>query len=181
MRRQPPPVRALWKTSCDIGTAPSRLSFSLSPSSSQSWPGSHPPSPARNKTKKKENHVKEMKGRSGLCPDLFTHILTLFVFSSDDVDDYVDRRFRLLVIIFSFCFPGPVDHITEALGSLTTASGESGETTLEPQSESLPRRPDPLTGLTIQQVHRKQELCQRHIQQLFIRGEQVALVAVLPL
>ena len=133
------------------------------------------------KKQKKENHVKEMKGRSGLCPGLFTHILTLFVFSSDDVDDDVDRRFRLLLIIFSFCFPGPVDHITEALGSLTTASGESGETTLEPQSEALPRRPDPLTGLTIQQVHRKQELCQRHIQQLFIRGEQVALVAVLPL
>lgn len=44
------------------------------------------------------------------------------------------------------------------------------------------RRPDPLTGLAIQRkpIDRKHELCQRHIQQIFIRGEQVALVAVLP-
>jgi len=40
---------------------------------------------------------------------------------------------------------------------------------------------DCLTGTVVKQIHRRHELCQRHISQLFIRGEQVALVAVLPL
>lgn len=44
----------------------------------------------------------------------------------------------------------------------------------------LERRADPLTGATIQQVRRRHEICRRHVQQLFVRGEQVALVAVLP-
>ncbi|XP_045031078.1 U7 snRNA-associated Sm-like protein LSm11 isoform X2 [Daphnia magna] len=93
-----------------------------------------------------------------------------------DVDEtFTRRRHRKTPIL------GPVDHITEALGSLTTcsASGSQG-----PSGAALPnrRKPDPLTGLAIQckPIDRKQELCQRHIQQIFIRGEQVALVAVLP-
>ena len=40
---------------------------------------------------------------------------------------------------------------------------------------------DSLTGPVIQEVHRRHELCRRHIHQLFIRGEQIALVAVVPL
>lgn len=44
----------------------------------------------------------------------------------------------------------------------------------------LEQGPDPLTGLTVIKVQRRHEICQRHVQQLFIRGEQVAIVAVLP-
>ena len=118
-----------------------------------------------------------------------------------------------LFIPFYFYVPGPVDHITDALDSLTTRDeadkqdelppGEEEEETIKEgdvdESESLPRtvttdwRPivgrstpplertaDPLTGVTIQQIRRRHEICQRHVPQLFIRGEQVAMVAVLP-
>ncbi|XP_057366420.1 U7 snRNA-associated Sm-like protein LSm11 [Daphnia carinata] len=93
-----------------------------------------------------------------------------------DVDEtFTRRRHRKTPIL------GPVDHITEALGSLTTCSASGSQ---ESSAAALPnrRKPDPLTGLAIQckPIDRKQELCQRHIQQIFIRGEQVALVAVLP-
>ena len=86
--------------------------------------------------------------------------------------------------------PGPVDHITDALNSLTTSSDESHQVKDKNESSTVAsaanrnqRKPDPLTGLAVQRqpIDRKQELCQRHVQQLFIRGEQVALVAVLPL
>jgi hypothetical protein len=86
--------------------------------------------------------------------------------------------------------PGPVDHITDVLNSLTTSSDESHQvkaknesSTVASAANSNQRKPDPLTGLAVQRqpIDRKQELCQRHVQQLFIRGEQVALVAVLPL
>ena len=95
---------------------------------------------------------------------------------------------------FIFCVtyfrPGPVDHITDALNSLTTSSDESHQVKAKNESSTVAsaanrnqRKPDPLTGLAVQRqpIDRKQELCQRHVQQLFIRGEQVALVAVLPL
>lgn len=120
----------------------------------------------------------------------------------DDNDDNLDDSVRV-VVIYLYIFIiflslvvvviGPVDHITTAFESLKT-SDESDEQKMQQQQfmssdrpseairkEPLARRPDSLTGLSIQQVHRKHELCQRHIQQLFIRGEQVALVAVLPL
>lgn len=37
----------------------------------------------------------------------------------------------------------------------------------------------PFSGLVIREVHGRYEKCQRHINQLFVRGEQVALVTVL--
>jgi len=81
---------------------------------------------------------------------------------------------------------GPVDHITEALGSLTTSGDDSKEKEKIPSSapgSSNRRKNDPLTGSAVQRqpIDRREELCQRHVQQLFIRGEQVALVSVLPL
>nr|CAH0100891.1 unnamed protein product [Daphnia galeata] len=102
-----------------------------------------------------------------------------------DVDEtFTRRRHRKTPIL------GPVDHITDVLNSLTTSSDESHQvkaknesSTVASAANSNQRKPDPLTGLAVQRqpIDRKQELCQRHVQQLFIRGEQVALVAVLPL
>lgn len=95
---------------------------------------------------------------------------------------------------FVWSIAGGVDHIADALGSLKTSDDADGEErgsmprTITTQwrpvgaraTPPLERPPDPLTGASVQQVRRRHEVCQRHVQQLFIRGEQVAMVAVLP-
>ncbi|XP_046646425.1 U7 snRNA-associated Sm-like protein LSm11 [Daphnia pulicaria] len=90
-----------------------------------------------------------------------------------DVDEtFTRRRHRKTPIL------GPVDHITEALGSLTTSSDDSKDKIPSAPGPSNQRKSDPLTGLAVQRqpIDRREELCQRHVQQLFIRGEQVFLI-----
>lgn len=137
--------------------------------------------------KRKRNIVTPINyRRSGLIRDVIDrHLICLPLFCFSTV---------LSILISYLClYSGPVDHITTALESLTATGGSeetdkasstdrpSGTEGAAENIDSLPRKADPLTGLIIQQVHRKKELCQRHIEQLFIRGEQVALVALFPL
>ena len=153
-----------------------RLFLSLFPTfkftTSQSWPGSDSQLgesstrkwqkiKSKKKIKKKVNK-NQVKANPCTCLILFLRMLR-FISAS-----------------------GPVDHITEALGSLTTSGDDSKEKEKIPSSapgSSNRRKNDPLTGSAVQRqpIDRREELCQRHVQQLFIRGEQVALVSVLPL
>lgn len=59
---------------------------------------------------------------------------------------------------------------------MTNAMESLGTTDAKPEEEEN----EELTGLVVLQLKKKDQVCQRHIQQLFIRGEQVALVSVLP-
>lgn len=129
------------------------------------------------RVKKNKQNKKKLKGRSHFSLPILKYVQ---LFNYHLIFCFCLPNLNFFFFIF-YSYTGPVDHITEALGSLTTcsASGSQG-----PSGAALPnrRKPDPLTGLAIQckPIDRKQELCQRHIQQIFIRGEQVALVAVLP-
>ena len=78
---------------------------------------------------------------------------------------YNDRLF-----FYSIIYQGPVELMTNAMESLGTTDAKPEE---EEENEEL-------TGLVVLQLKKKDQVCQRHIQQLFIRGEQVALVSVLP-
>ncbi len=60
---------------------------------------------------------------------------------------------------------------------MTNAMESLGTTDAKPEEEE---ENEELTGLVVLQLKKKDQVCQRHIQQLFIRGEQVALVSVLP-
>lgn len=83
-----------------------------------------------------------------------------------------ERKVRLCMyndrLFFIYLYQGPVELMTNAMESL-------GTTDAEPEEEN-----EELTGLVVLQLKKKDQVCQRHIQQLFIRGEQVALVSVLP-
>jgi hypothetical protein len=119
----------------------------------------------KKKFKSKREKEERREGRRQLATDLILFLKML--------------RF----VLFVFFRSGPVDHITEALGSLTTSSDDSKDKIPSAPGPSNQRKSDPLTGLAVQRqpIDRREELCQRHVQQLFIRGEQVALVSVLPL
>lgn len=96
-------------------------------------------------------------------------------------------------------FQGPVERIAEALEALTTEQQEEADARPpgEEEAEGAEEEGGGGGGGEEEQVHeltgsivihradkgirrrRNEEVCQRHIQQLFIRGEQVAFVSIL--
>lgn len=96
-----------------------------------------------------------------------------------------------VLTLTDFCclpFQGPVELIAEAFQSLNTVEADEEKETEEApppppsEKEEEEEEEEDLTGLVvIRRTGRTTEECQRHVQQLFIRGEQIALVAVVPL
>jgi len=91
----------------------------------------------------------------------------------------------LIRFLFIFNKKGPVDHITTAMELLLHDEGDDdGDDVDGPPGEEEEKTK---TKKKKKKKRRNatgggggEELCQRHVQQLFVRGEQVVLVAVSP-
>ena len=74
--------------------------------------------------------------------------------------------------LFFFSILGPVDHITTAMSQSHLDDDDEDQPPGEEKETVQNKTPK-------KKKKKKQQMCQRHVQQLFVRGEQIVLVAVL--